>query len=56
MIGDWFHVHCKSCGMFGPKAETEEEAVKLWNDRSIAVVPDSVYEKMMESKNGKGTN
>lgn len=29
-----FHVLCKTCGAFGPEADTEQGAIILWNERS----------------------
>jgi len=45
-----YRVHCNVCGAFGPYAETEEEAVKLWNRREIIVVDAEGWKKLTGSE------
>lgn len=38
----WYRVHCPSCPMKGPHAETEEGAVDNWNTRTPRLDPETV--------------
>ena len=43
-MGNIFQVACGGCGAFGPAADTEDGAVKVWNSRMLAVINDSAYD------------
>jgi hypothetical protein len=49
-MGDWFHVRCNICGAISPSGETEEEAVRMHNNRDIAVISDEAYKLLMKAK------
>ena len=46
----WIVVTCTECGAIGPKGESHDEALELWNSRTIVVLPDSVFKKLQGEK------
>ena len=50
-LGEMFSVHCTVCGTTGPVSPDIDGAISKWGSRETVVIPDSIYEKMLEEIN-----
>lgn len=53
-FGDGFYaMMCTECGAVGPMSYSVEEAVALWNNRTIVVLSTEQYERMQNEREGQ---
>ena len=51
--GSLHQILCSACGAFGPAAESEDEALDVWNNRFVSIVSEEQYKALMEEVDGK---